>query len=161
VLAYASLWLFSPFATGAVLGSWSRAREFATRHQPLFVCVGVGGIALVVLGTFVLARPLSLAALGLGGPLSGLSFWVPRRHGGDDWPGGGDDDPGDPPPGGDWDRIVREFERFVDRWPEPAPSSPAPVAPRREPVYAPSARAITICCTSSVPSPMVRILASR
>ena len=27
--------------------------------------------------------------------------------------------------------------------------------------YAPSARAITICCTSSVPSPIVRILASR
>jgi hypothetical protein len=27
--------------------------------------------------------------------------------------------------------------------------------------YAPSARAITICCTSSVPSPIVRIFASR
>ena len=27
--------------------------------------------------------------------------------------------------------------------------------------YAPSERAITICCTSSVPSPIVRILASR
>ena len=27
--------------------------------------------------------------------------------------------------------------------------------------HAPSARAITICCTSSVPSPIVRIFASR
>ena len=33
--------------------------------------------------------------------------------------------------------------------------------PPAGPSYAPSARAITISCTSSVPSPIVRILASR
>ena len=39
-----------------------------------------------------------------------------------------------------------------------ASSSAVPSSPDR---YAPSARAMTICCTSSVPSPMVRIFASR
>ena len=40
------------------------------------------------------------------------------------------------------------------------PSSAAPVAASSD-RYAPSARAMTICWTSSVPSPMVRIFASR
>ena len=56
-----------------------------------------------------------------------------------------------------------------DRLPGPARARSAPRAPRSRPRlamstrpdHAPSARAITICCTSSVPSPMVRIFASR
>jgi len=133
LLALASLWLLTPFATGALLGSSPRARRFAGRHYSGLVLVGVGGIALVVLGAFVLGRPLSFVALGLGGPLSGLSFWVRRDEGGDDGPGWDDDDPGPPPPGGDWQRIVDQFERHVERVgplpPAGGSGSPEPSSP--------------------------------
>ena len=136
VLALASLWLLSPFATGALLGSSACARRLAGRHYPLIAMLGLSGLALVVVGAFVLPRPDSLIALGLGGPLSGLSFWARRESGDDDGPGGDDDAPERPPPGGDWEAIVREFERHVERFdgttapgrggsPEPA----APVSP--------------------------------
>jgi hypothetical protein len=133
VLALASLWLLSPFATGVMVGSSPRARRLAGRHYPLLVTLGVSGLALVVLGAFVLPRPGSLVALGLGGPLSGLSFWVRRTDGGDDGPGDDDDVPEPPPPGGDWERIVREFERHVERHDCPTSpgrdGSPEPAAP--------------------------------
>jgi hypothetical protein len=133
LLALASLWLLSPFATGALLGSSPRARRFAGRHYPGLVLLGVAGIGLVVLGAFVLARPLSFVALGLGGPLSGLSFWVRREDRGDDGPGWDDDDPEPPPPGGDWERIVDQFERHVERVrplaPAGGPGSPEPSPP--------------------------------
>lgn len=139
MLALASLWLVSPFATGALLGASPRARRLAGRHYAVLVTLGVAGLALVVLGAFVLPRPLSLVALGLGGPLSGLSFWVRREDGGDDGPDDGRDDPEPPPPGGDWERIVDQFERHVEPFrapprarrggsPEPSkPRSPSPV----------------------------------
>jgi hypothetical protein len=98
VLALASLWLLSPFATGALLGCSRRARRLAGRYYPALITLGVTGLLLVVLGAFVLPRTLSLVALGLGGPLSGLSFWARRTDGGDDGPGDddeGDDDHGD------------------------------------------------------------------
>jgi hypothetical protein len=136
VLALASLWLLSPFATGALLGSSARARRLAGRYYPALVSLGVSGLGLVVLGAFVLPRPLSFVALGLGGPLSGLSFWGRRTDGGDDGPGDDDDDPEPPPPGGDWERIVREFERHVERFDGPispgrdrSPEPAAPVSP--------------------------------
>jgi len=133
VLALASLWLLSPFATGALLGSSPRARRLAARYYPVLISLGVSGLGLVVLGAFVLPRPLSLVALGLGGPLSGLSFWGHRSDGGDDGPGNDDDDPEPPPPGGDWERIVRDFERHVERFDGPISpgrdSSPEPAAP--------------------------------
>jgi hypothetical protein len=133
VLALASLWLLSPFATGALLGSSACARRLAGRYYPLLVTLGLSGLALVVLGAFVLPRPGSLIALGLGGPLSGLSFWARREGGDDDGPGGDDEDPEPPPPGGDWERIVRDFERHVERFdgpPSPARGgSPEPAAP--------------------------------
>jgi len=134
LLALASLWLLTPFATGALLGSSARARRFAGRHYAGLVVFGLGGIALVVLGAFVLARPLSFVALGLGGPLSGLSFWVRREEGDDDDPGWGDDDDPEPsPPGGDWERIVEQFERHVERVrplaPAGGPRSPEPSSP--------------------------------
>jgi len=135
LLALASLWLISPFAAGALLGSSARARRFAGRHYPGLVVLGLGGLALVVLGAFVLAQPLSFVALGIGGPLSGLSFWVRRNEGDDDGPDWGDDDgPGPPPPGGDWERIVEQFELHVERVrplaPAGPPASPEPSAPR-------------------------------
>lgn len=133
MIAFASLWLLTPFATGALLGSSQRARRLASRYYPLLVLLGLSGLALVVLGAFVLPRPTSLVALGLGGPLSGFSFWGRRSDGGDDGPGGDDDDPGPPSPGGDWERIVREFERHVERFDRPPSSgrdrSPEPAAP--------------------------------
>jgi hypothetical protein len=123
LIAIASLWLLSPFATGALLGSSARARRLAARHYPALLGLGICGLALVVLGAFVLPNPSSLLALALGGPLSGLSFWARRTDGEDDGPSDDDDDdPEPPPPGGDWERIVREFELHVaghDR-----PSSP-------------------------------------
>ncbi len=115
MIALASLWLLSPFATGALLGSLPRARRLAARYYPLLVALGVCGIVLVVLGAFVLPRPDALLALALGGPLSGLSFWARRSDGDDDDPGGEDDDPEPPPPGGDWERIVRDLERDLTR----------------------------------------------
>jgi hypothetical protein len=133
VLALASLWLLSPFATGVMLGSSPHARRLAGRYYPLLVTLGVSGLALVVLGAFVLPRPASLVALGLGGPLSGLSFWVRRTDGGDDGPGDDDEEPEPPPPGGDWERIVREFERHVEGHDRPTSpgrdGSPEPAAP--------------------------------
>lgn len=122
MLAFASLWLLTPFATGALLGFSPCARRVAARYFPLLVLLGLSGIGLVVLGAFVLPRPDSLIALGVGGPLSGLSFWARRSDDGDDGPGD-HDDPGPPPPGDDWQRIVREFERHVERF--EGPSSPA------------------------------------
>jgi hypothetical protein len=132
LLALASLWLVTPFVSGALLGSSIRARQFAGRHYFAMVGLGWCGLVMVVLGAFVLARPASLIALGLGGPLSGLSFWS-RREGGDDGGGGeeDDDDPEPPPPGGDWERIVRDLERDVDRHGPPRPGRP-PERPRRE-----------------------------
>jgi hypothetical protein len=137
VIAPSLLCLVSPFATGALLGSWPRARRLAARHYPLLVLFGVTGLALVVLGAFVLARPLSLVALSVGGPLSGLSFWARRSDGDDDGPGrDDDDDPEPPPPSDDWERIVREFERHVERHSGPtspgrdsSPERPAPASP--------------------------------
>jgi hypothetical protein len=136
VLALASLWLLTPFATGALLASSPRARALAGRFYPALCALGASGLALVVLGAFVLPRPVSLIALGLGGPLSGLSFWGRRSDGGDDGPGDDDTDPEPPPPGGDWERIVREFERHVERHDGPLPPGPggppepaAPVSP--------------------------------
>jgi hypothetical protein len=133
VLALASLWLLTPFATGALLGSSPRARRLAGRYYPALVSLGMSGLGLVVLGAFVLPRPLSFVALGLGGPLSGLSFWGRRSDGGDDGPGDHDDDPEPPSPGGDWERIVREFERHVERYDGPISpgrdGSPEPAAP--------------------------------
>src|SRR5204863_8764020 len=111
VLALATLWLVSPFLSGALLGSSPRARMLAGRHYGALVAVGVMGIALVVLGAFVLPRPQSLIALAIGGPLSGFSFWLRREDGDDDGPDDDDDDPEPPPPGGDWERIVDQFER--------------------------------------------------
>jgi hypothetical protein len=133
VLALASLWLLTPFATGALLGSSARARRLAGRYYPALMTLGMSGLGLVVLGAFLLPRPLSFIALGVGGPLSGLSFWGRRTDGGDDGPGDDDDDPEPPPPGDDWERIVREFERHVERFDGPiSPGrdrSPEPVAP--------------------------------
>jgi hypothetical protein len=133
VLALASLWLLTPFATGALLGSSARARRLAGRYYPALISLGMGGVGLVVLGAFLLPRPLSFVALGIGGPLSGLSFWGRRTDGGDDGPGDDDDDPGPPPPGDDWERIVREFERHVERFDGPVSpgrdGSPEPAAP--------------------------------
>lgn len=137
MIALASLWLLSPFVTGALLGSSARARRLAARCYPALVSLGCGGIALVMLGAFVLPQPVSLLALAIGGPLSGLSFWARRTDGEDDGPGGADgDDPETPPPGGDWERIVREFERHVERHDGPitpgrerSPEPAAPVSP--------------------------------
>ena len=134
VLALATIWLLSPFLIGALLGSSPRARDLAGRHYPALVTLGVVGIGLVLLGAFVLPKPHSLIALGVGGPLSGFSFWLKREGGDDDDWDDDDDDPGPPPPGDDWKRIVDQFERHVDRW-SPGPSSPGqdgsldPVAP--------------------------------
>ena len=116
MLALASLWLFTPFLSGAVIGSSARARRLVGRHYRALVGLGWLGIALVMVGAFVLPRPQSLVALALGGPLSGLSFWS-RRQGGE---GGGDgegcdDDPEPPAPGGDWERIVRQLEQDLER----------------------------------------------
>ena len=47
-------------------------------------------------------------------------------------------------------------------WPAPAISAILPASrPGSGGIQAPRARAMTICCTSSVPSPIVRIFASR
>jgi hypothetical protein len=132
LLALASLWLVTPFVSGALLGSSIRARQFAGRHYFVMVGLGCSGLLMVVLGAFVLPSPASLVALGLGGPLSGLSFWS-RREDGDDGGGGEEDgdDPEPPPPGGDWERIVKDLERDVDRHGPPRPGQ-LPERPRRE-----------------------------
>jgi hypothetical protein len=103
------------------------------------VSAGWIGVALVLLGACVLPRPESLLAIGFGGPLSGLSFWS-RREGGDDGGGGDDDDddPEPPPPGGDWERIVRDLERQLDRHDGPARPAPTPGRRRRERTPSPS-----------------------
>jgi hypothetical protein len=136
LIAFASLWLLSPFATGALLGSWPRARRLAARNYPALVMLGLAGLALVVLGAFVLPQPISLAALAVGGPLSGLSFWARRADSDDDDPPGEDDDPEPPPPGDDWERIVEQLERHMKRHERPdtprggrAPERKKPAAP--------------------------------
>ncbi|HEX6458732.1 MAG TPA: hypothetical protein VF032_07435 [Thermoleophilaceae bacterium] len=135
LLALSSIWLLSPFATGALLGSSPRARGLAARHFPLLVLLGLSGIALVVLGAFVLPRPDSLIALGVGGPLSGFSFWARGSEGGDDDFGNDDDgNPEPPPPGGDWERIVHEFERHVERFDGPIAPGGGRSPDRRTPV---------------------------
>jgi hypothetical protein len=112
VFALLSLWLLTPFATGALLGASPRARRLAARHYWALLALGLCGVGLVIAGAFVLPRPHSLVALALGGPLSGFSFWVPRADGDDD----GGDDPEPPPPDGDWERIVQDFERHTERY---------------------------------------------
>jgi hypothetical protein len=133
VLALATLWLISPFLSGALLGSSPRARRLAGRYYWALVTLGLSGIALVVLGAFVLPHPQSLIALGLGGPLSGLSFWMKREDGGDDGPEPDDEQPEPPPPGGDWERIVREFERHAERHAGPDMPRPSRTPERQQP----------------------------
>jgi len=105
----------------------------AARNYPAFVLTGVAGLVLVVLGAFVLPHPLSLAALAIGGPLSGLSFWARRTDSDDDDPpSDDDDDPEPPPPGDDWERIVEQFERHVKRHDRPDISRGGDRAPERK-----------------------------
>jgi hypothetical protein len=116
LFALTSLLILTPFVSGVLLGSSSRAHSLAGRHYWPLIGLGWIGVVLVLLGAIVLHHPLSLIALAVGGPLSGLSFWSRRESGGDDGGGGDgrDDDPEPPPPGDDWERIVREFERDLD-----------------------------------------------
>ena len=105
----------------------------AARNYPAIVLAGVIGLALVILGAFVLPHPASLLALGVGGPLSGLSFWARRTDSDDDDPPGDDDDPEPPPPGDDWERIVEQLERDVKRHDRPEPSRGNRVRRREKP----------------------------
>lgn len=114
MFALTSLLIVTPFVSGVLLGSSSRARSLASRHYWPLIGLGWIGVVLVLLGAIVLHHPQSLIALAVGGPLSGLSFWSRRQADDDDGGEGRDDDPDPPPPGDDWERIVREFERQLD-----------------------------------------------
>ena len=58
-------------------------------------------------------------------------------------------------------RFQELLEEVVERRLDPASAAAAVLERAAARRYAPSARAMTICCTSSVPSPIVRIFASR
>src|SRR3954452_14200593 len=98
----------TPYGFAAAASASSRVRAFMAAHFVPMVATGWAGVALLALGAFALHGTARAAALVLGAPLAGLSFWS-RADGG----GGGDDDDddGDEPERGpedavDWDRFM-------------------------------------------------------
>src|SRR4051794_20775898 len=103
------LWLMTPFATGILIGNSAGLRRLAGRFWAPCLLLGWGGVAMLVAAAFVLHGQLATIALVAGGPLAGLSFWLPRRSDGDDGSGPEADEPGPPPPDGDWERFIGDF----------------------------------------------------
>ncbi|HEX8857443.1 MAG TPA: hypothetical protein VF752_17760 [Thermoleophilaceae bacterium] len=118
------LWLATPFITGVCIASSHAARRFTGRHYVGCLLAGWAGVTLLLAAAFLLDGPIGTAALIAGGPLAGLSFWLPRR--GNDEDGGDEpaDEPSPTPPDGDWDRFLSDFWTYVDH--RRRPSSPAP-----------------------------------
>lgn len=108
--------LLAPFLAGAAVARSPRIRRAYARTYPLGLAAGWIGLGLLAAGAHLLDGPAAVAALGAGGPLTGLSFWSLRvdDDGGDDPPRPGDD----PPPTGDgtdWDAFERGFREYVKR----------------------------------------------
>jgi len=108
------LWLLTPFVTAIVIGNSPRLRGLAGRFWVSCVLIGWIGVGMLVAAAFLLDGPIATVALVAGGPLAGLSFWLPHRGDGDDGPGPDADDPEPPPPGGDWERFEGAFWDYVD-----------------------------------------------
>ncbi|MFL5825657.1 MAG: hypothetical protein ACJ76V_03950 [Thermoleophilaceae bacterium] len=118
------LWLATPFVTGVCIGSSRSARRFTGRHYRPCIALGWAGVALLLGAAFLLDGTVGTAALILGGPLAGLSFWLPRR-GNDD--GGGEqpaDEPEPTPPDNHWDSFLSDFWKYVDHGRSPSPPAP-------------------------------------
>jgi hypothetical protein len=101
-----------PYAFAASVSGSARVRAFLGRHYVPMVTAGWAGVVLLVVGGFALSGAPRAAALAVGAPLAGLSFW--SRAGGDDGDGGRDE----PDDGGgdgdvDWDRFMRELDRWA------------------------------------------------
>jgi hypothetical protein len=107
--------LATPFATGALIARSPAIRRAYARVYPLAFAAGWAGVALLAAGGLLLDGPASILALGLGGPLTGLSFWSRRDDdgGGGDWPEG--DDPSPPGDDLDWDSFERDFRDYAGR----------------------------------------------
>lgn len=102
--------LAMPFLAGVLIGGSAAARSFVARHhRPCFV-VGWAGVLLLIVGAVGLEGAPQAAALCIGSPLAGLSYWSPG--GGD----GGDDDDSPKPPGPDdeWERFLEDFRKYAD-----------------------------------------------
>ena len=110
--------LATPFAAGALIARSPAIRRAYARVYPLAFAAGWVGVALLAAGGLLLDGPASILALGLGGPLTGLSFWSRRDDdgggGSGDWPEG-DDDPPPPGDGLDWDSFERDFRDYAWR----------------------------------------------
>jgi hypothetical protein len=109
VLAIAWI-LATPYAFAAAVSSSERVRAVLVRHYVPMITAGWTGVALFLLGAFALHGPARAAALLAGAPLAGLSFWTRG--------GGGDDGDGDGDGGVDWDRFMRDFDRWA-KGPQP------------------------------------------
>ena len=104
----------TPYAFAAAVSASERVRTAMGRHYVPMVTAGWIGVVLLVLAAFALHGTVRAAALALGAPLAGLSFWTRVDGGG----GGGDDDdrPHDDGPeddGVDWDRFFDDLERWA------------------------------------------------
>jgi hypothetical protein len=107
--------LATPYAAGLLIARSAAIRRAYASVYPLAFAAGWAGVALLAAGGLLLDGTASVMALGLGGPLTGLSFWSLRD--GDD--GGnrpeGDDDPPPPGDGLDWDSFERDFRDYASR----------------------------------------------
>jgi hypothetical protein len=123
--AAAVIWILTmPFAVGALVHACGPVNGLVARHLTTATTLGWTGVALLVAGAFALDGPAGNAALLAGAPMTGLSYWTRGDGGGGDGPEE-DDDP--PPDDGaiDWDRFMRD----VERWKASRPRAPrTPVA---------------------------------
>ena len=108
--------LLAPFLAGAAVARSARIRAAYARTYPLGLVAGWMGLGLLAAGAHLLDGPAAIAALGAGGPLTGLSFWSLRidDDDGEEGPGPADD----PPPTGDgidWDAFDSGFRDYVER----------------------------------------------
>jgi hypothetical protein len=111
------LWvLAAPFLAGALIARSPSARRSFARVYPVALAAGWLGLGLLAAGAHLLDGLPAAAALAVGGPLAGLSFWSRQvdDDGGDDRPGE-DDDPPLPGDGIDWVSFERELRHYASR----------------------------------------------
>jgi hypothetical protein len=109
------LWvLAAPFLAGSLIARSPSARRSVARVYALALAAGWLGLGLLAAGAHLLDGPAAAAALAVGGPLAGLSFWSRQvdDDGGDDRPTE-DDDPPLPGDGLDWDSFESEFREYA------------------------------------------------
>ena len=110
----------TPYGFAAAASASDRVRSLMARHYLPMVITGWLGVAGLAFAAFAMHGTARAVVLALSAPLCGLSFWTRADGGG----GGGDERDSDPDDGPDdddvdWDRFMRDLDRWAARRREP------------------------------------------